>query len=98
MGWGWGRRVVAIAYDQLCRVLEGPCLQLLDARAAKEALAMYCSTVRATLAACNGYECQEKDGVFTLAFYEPGASWWRGLGAHEPSCTISSAGCGQGVA
>jgi hypothetical protein len=40
-------------------------------RAAKQAREMFCSAVRTTLAACRGYECQEKEGVFMLAFAEP---------------------------
>jgi hypothetical protein len=29
---------------------------------------MFSSAVRTTLTACRGYECQEKDGIFMLAF------------------------------
>jgi hypothetical protein len=41
-------------------------------RAAKQALEMFCSAVRTTLNACNGYECQEKDGIFMVAFSDAG--------------------------
>jgi hypothetical protein len=34
---------------------------------------MFCSAVRTTLNACGGYECQEKDGIFMLAFSDAGA-------------------------
>lgn len=43
-------------------------------RAAKQALEMFCSAVRTTLNACHGYECQEKDGIFMLAFSDAGVS------------------------
>lgn len=43
-------------------------------RAAKQAMEMFCSTVRTTLNACKGYECQEKDGIFMLAFQDPVAA------------------------
>lgn len=33
---------------------------------------MFSSVVRTTLGACGGYECQEKDGIFMLAFGDPG--------------------------
>jgi hypothetical protein len=35
------------------------------------------ATVRATLAQCGGYECQEKEGVFMLAFHSmrEGLEW-----------------------
>lgn len=29
---------------------------------------MFTSAVRTTVSACRGYECQEKDGIFMLAF------------------------------
>lgn len=40
---------------------------------AKEAQEMFSSAVRTTLSACRGYECQEKDGIFMLAFADAGA-------------------------
>jgi hypothetical protein len=43
-------------------------------RACKQALEMFCSAVRTTLNACQGYECQEKDGIFMLAFSEAGGA------------------------
>ena len=30
----------------------------------------FCGVVRATLSACEGYECQEKAGIFMLAFHD----------------------------
>jgi hypothetical protein len=33
---------------------------------------MFCSAVRTTLNACNGYECQEKAGIFMVAFTDAG--------------------------
>lgn len=48
----------------------------LSRRAAKQALEMFCSAVRTTLNACQGYECQEKDGIFMLAFSEAGVCLW----------------------
>jgi hypothetical protein len=69
----------------LCRVMTGlvtcravSCCALLrpveasSKRACKQALEMFCSAVRTTLNACQGYECQEKDGIFMLAFSEAG--------------------------
>jgi hypothetical protein len=44
----------------------------MNPRAAKQALEMFCSAVRTTLNACQGYECQEKDGIFMLAFADAG--------------------------
>jgi hypothetical protein len=41
-------------------------------QAAKQALNMFRSVVRTTVTACGGYECQEKDGIFMLAFTDPG--------------------------
>lgn len=41
-------------------------------RAAKEALELFSSAVRTALCACGGYECQEKDGVFMVAFADAG--------------------------
>ena len=41
-------------------------------QAAKQALDMFCSVVRTTVTASGGYECQEKDGIFMLAFADPG--------------------------
>ena len=38
--------------------------------AAAKILGMYCDCVRQTLLACDGYECQEKDGEFMIAFRE----------------------------
>lgn len=46
----------------------------MNPRAAKQALEMFCSAVRTTLNACQGYECQEKDGIFMLAFADAGAA------------------------
>jgi hypothetical protein len=40
---------------------------------------MYSSVVRTTLTACRGYECQEKDGIFMLAFGDVGG-WTRPAG------------------
>lgn len=51
----------------VCRPVEGT-----SRRAAKQALEMFCSAVRTTLNACAGYECQEKDGIFMLAFSDAG--------------------------
>ena len=47
---------------------------------------MFSSAVRTTLTACHGYECQEKDGIFMLAFHEPGgrAAGGRGGSAGAP--------------
>jgi hypothetical protein len=38
---------------------------------------LFCSVVRATLSACEGYECQEKGGIFMLAFHDmrKGVEW-----------------------
>jgi hypothetical protein len=47
-------------------------LEAATGRAAKQALEMFCSAVRTTLSACRGYECQEKDGIFMLAFSDTG--------------------------
>jgi len=47
-------------------------LEAASSRAAKQAQEMFCSAVRTTLSACGGYECQEKDGIFMLAFGDPG--------------------------
>lgn len=58
---------VAFCAPDGMRTLEAGC-----GRAAKQALEMFCSAVRTTLSACRGYECQEKDGIFMLAFHEAG--------------------------
>lgn len=47
-------------------------LEASSGRAAKQALEMFNSAVRTTLSACRGYECQEKDGIFMLAFHDTG--------------------------
>jgi hypothetical protein len=55
-------------------------LEAAAGRAAKQALEMFCSAVRTTLSACRGYECQEKDGIFMLAFSDTGkGGGWRRL-------------------
>ena len=45
--------------------------------AAKAALIKFKSCLRTVLRLTNGYECQEKDGVFMLAFEDPkeAAEW-----------------------
>jgi hypothetical protein len=45
---------------------------------------MFSSAARTTLTACRGYECQEKDGIFMLAFPDAGgAGAPAGRGAQE---------------
>jgi hypothetical protein len=51
-------------------------VESMNPRAAKQALEMFCSAVRTTLNACQGYECQEKDGIFMLAFADAGGCGW----------------------
>ena len=52
-------------------------LQATCADAARSALCKFKSCLRTTLRLSNGYECQEKDGVFMLAFAKPkqAAEW-----------------------
>lgn len=49
----------------------------MNAEAAKIALLKFKSCLRTILRLTNGYECQEKDGVFMLAFEKPreAAEW-----------------------
>ncbi|WIA37804.1 hypothetical protein OEZ86_014669 [Tetradesmus obliquus] len=58
---------VAFCAPEGMRALEASC-----GRAAKQAREMFCSAVRTSLSACRGYECQEKDGIFMLAFGDTG--------------------------
>lgn len=43
-------------------------IEAVDVTASKEALYSFTSCIRSTLHACRGYECQEKDGIFMMAF------------------------------
>lgn len=47
---------------------------------------MFSSAVRTTLSACRGYECQEKDGIFMLAFADTGV-----CSATDWSCVLQLA-------
>ncbi|GAX82245.1 hypothetical protein CEUSTIGMA_g9673.t1 [Chlamydomonas eustigma] len=63
---------VCIAF---CSPAEMKVLQALNSELAREALSAYRGCVRLTLFACRGsYECQEKDGIFMLAFKDPAAA------------------------
>lgn len=46
----------------------------IDKQVAMIALGRYESCVRSTLLLCEGYECCEKDGIFTAAFPSPRAA------------------------
>lgn len=47
-------------------------IEVCDVRAARQALDMWRCVVRTTAAASGGYECQEREGVFMLAFQDAG--------------------------
>jgi hypothetical protein len=59
----WDRPHVTICF---C-AMPAPAASVPAGQAAAE-LQQYADIVRCTLLACHGYECQEKEGVFMLAF------------------------------
>ncbi|DBA84440.1 TPA: hypothetical protein ACH3X1_006072 [Trebouxia sp. C0004] len=82
----------------------------LDALLAESALRHFQSCVRTTLLLCNGYECQEKDGLFMIAFAEARGAvewsvvlqlallrvdWEPGLDHHDITAEVRSTTSGQ---
>ncbi|DBA91536.1 TPA: hypothetical protein ACH3X1_003159 [Trebouxia sp. C0004] len=57
-----------------CGPADYKALFALNAASAQEAMLQFQSCVRTTLLLCNGYECQEKDGLFMIAFDKPWAA------------------------
>ncbi|DBA93395.1 TPA: hypothetical protein ACH3X2_003664 [Trebouxia sp. C0005] len=57
-----------------CGPADYKALFALDAASAQEAMLHFQSCVRTTLLLCDGYECQEKDGLFMIAFDKPWAA------------------------
>eukprot|EP00775_Hariotina_reticulata_P007075 gene7075-7288_t len=76
-------RSLPIVTMAFCAPADTRSLEAASSRAAKQAQEMFCSAVRTTLSACGGYECQEKDGIFMLAFDDPGMTLCHVL--HSPS-------------
>ncbi|KAA6421082.1 MAG: serine threonine kinase [Trebouxia sp. A1-2] len=82
----------------------------LDAVLAESALRHFQSCVRTTLLLCNGYECQEKDGLFMIAFGEARGAvewsvllqlallrvdWEQALDYHDITAEVRSTNSGQ---
>jgi hypothetical protein len=70
-------------------------IETCDVRAARQALDMWRCVVRTTAAASGGYECQEREGVFMLAFQDAGEAQvvqglavWDGSHAQGVGCWV----------
>ena len=62
----WHSRYASHQSDMVCTGLQD--LAMYNAGLASTAVMMYKSCVRTTIRLCNGVECQEKEGLFMLAF------------------------------